>query len=216
MTSSTIKYIAFSGSSRIAHGLPAEVATTVKLALEQNSQQTILVFNADTGEQLDLNLHGSLAEVLARYQPLSTEKNEAVVADAENASRRTPGRPRLGVTAREVTLFPRHWQWLAEQPGGASVTLRKLVERELRSNMDKDRARQLCDAGYRFMHVMAGNEPSFEEASRALFAKDGKTFHQLIKHWPADVKKHIKRLTDPLFTQSEDSSSSVENQARDR
>lgn len=199
MTSpSTINYIAFSGHRRIVHGAPDEVATMVKLTLEQDPRQTILVFNDQTSEQIDLDLHGSLAEVLARYQPLSTPKNAQTESDQQKTPR-APGRPKLGVIAREITLFPRHWEWLAAQPGGASVTLRKLVERELRGAMDKDRLRELCDAAYRFMQAIAGDLPDFDEASRALFAMDKSRFCALIKDWPVDIRTHIEYLTQRLF-----------------
>src|SRR5262245_3846770 len=110
------------------------------------------------------------------------------------ASVRRPGRPKLGVVAREVTLLPRHWEWLGAQPGGASVALRKLVEEARRANGDADRARAARDAAYRFMSVMAGNLAGFEEASRALFADDRRRFVGLVAGWPDDVRDHVVRL----------------------
>ena len=104
------------------------------------------------------------------------------------------GRPKLGVVAREVTLLPRHWDWLAAQPGGASVALRKLVDEARRASGDKDRSAQARDAAYHFMSAMAGNLPQFEEASRALFADDRRRFTGLIADWPADIRDHIVKL----------------------
>jgi uncharacterized protein len=98
------------------------------------------------------------------------------------------------VVAREVTLLPRHWEWLGAQPGGASVALRKLVEEARRANGDADRARAARDAAYRFMSVMAGNLAGFEEASRALFADDRRRFVGLIAGWPGDIRDHVVRL----------------------
>ncbi len=113
------------------------------------------------------------------------------------------GRPRLGVVAREVTLLPRHWQWLSSQPGGASVALRKLVDEARLANIGKDRVRQSQEAAYRFMSAMAGDAPGFEEAARALFAGDEHRFEQCISVWPEDVRDHAKRLAkDALHTQS--------------
>ncbi|MEA2888759.1 MAG: uncharacterized protein QOD11_3119, partial [Bradyrhizobium sp.] len=103
-------------------------------------------------------------------------------------------RPKLGVVAREVTLLPRHWEWLTTQPGGASVSLRKLVEAARRANGDKDRSRAARDAAYHFMSAMAGNLPGFEEASRALFTDEPRRFSSLISAWPDDIRDHIVRL----------------------
>ena len=107
---------------------------------------------------------------------------------------RGPGRPKLGVVAREITLLPRHWDWLNAQPGGASVALRKLVEEARRANGGKDRVRQSQEAAYRFMSVMAGNRPGFEEATRALFAGHRDRFDQLVAPWPKDVRHHARKL----------------------
>jgi len=109
-------------------------------------------------------------------------------------SRAGRGRPKLGVVAREVTLLPRHWEWLGAQPGGASVALRKLVEVARRASGDRDRGRAARDAAYHFMSVMAGNLPGFEEASRALFADDRRRFAELISGWPGDIRDHVVKL----------------------
>lgn len=120
-------------------------------------------------------------------------------AVAPEAVPRGPGRPKLGVVAREVTLLPRHWEWLNGQPGGASVALRKLVDEARRANDGKDRVRQAREAAYRFMSVMAGNERGFEEATRALFAGDRERFEEFVASWPADVRDHAKRLAAAAF-----------------
>jgi hypothetical protein len=91
-------------------------------------------------------------------------------------------------------LLPRHWDWLATQPGGASVALRKLVEEARRTGGDRDRSRAARDAAYHFMSAMAGNLPGFEEASRALFADDRRRFAGLIAGWPDDVRDHAVKL----------------------
>ena len=103
------------------------------------------------------------------------------------------------MVAREVTLLPRHWDWLGTQPGGASVALRKLVEEARRVNADKDRLRQSQEAAYRFMSPMAGHLPGFEEATRALFAPDAARFHALIAPWPNDVREHTTTLAAQVF-----------------
>jgi hypothetical protein len=106
------------------------------------------------------------------------------------------------VVAREVTLLPRHWSWLASQPGGASVALRKLVEHGMRANAGKDRVRTSQNAAYRFMSTMAGNRQGFEEAARALFKGDRATLDRLVAGWPADIRDHLNTLAaDALRTQ---------------
>ena len=114
--------------------------------------------------------------------------------DAQPSEPRGRGRPKLGVVAREVTLLPRHWEWLNAQPGGASVALRKLVDEARRATGDKDRQRAARDAAYHFMSAMAGNLPNFEEASRALFGVDRRRLAALIAPWPDDIRDHIVKL----------------------
>jgi hypothetical protein len=108
-----------------------------------------------------------------------------------------PGRPKLGVTPREVTLLPRHWDWLATQPGGASVALRKLVEEASRS--PKAQQRKLRDAAYRFATTLVGNAPGYEEAIRALYAGQREEFTAHIEAWPADVRHTLEEITEAAF-----------------
>jgi hypothetical protein len=103
------------------------------------------------------------------------------------------------VVAREITLLPRHWEWLGRQPGGASVAIRKLVDDARRGSEDSDRVRAGQDAAYRFMSAMAGNRPHFEEAIRALFAPNPARFRELIAEWPADVRDHAAWLATRAF-----------------
>ncbi|QDQ28981.1 DUF2239 family protein [Chitinimonas arctica] len=198
LPSSTV-CIAFSGNKRIAQGSVAEVARTLKCEIDHQPDQTLLVFNALTSEPIELDLQGSLATVQARYQAEAGTSDGAAADEAPAEAPRSAGRPKLGVVPREVTLLPRHWEWLSGQPGGASVALRKLVEQALRSAAAADRARQLRDAAYRFMHAIAGNEVGFEAASRALFSANKPDFHAAIHDWPADIHAHTKQLADALF-----------------
>lgn len=110
-----------------------------------------------------------------------------------------PGRPNLGVAAREVTLLPRLWEWLSSQPGGASVALRKLVEQARRANAGRDRIRQAQEAAYRFMSALAGNAPGFEEAARALFSGDVKRFHAVTQAWPPGVRSRLQMVAARAF-----------------
>ena len=185
-------FTAFEGQRRLAAGGLADVALAVKHAEQRRTAEPILIFSDATGRAIDLDLRGDTEAVLARLA-----KPPAAGATAEAASPSEPrgrGRPKLGVVAREVTLLPRHWEWLNTQPGGASVALRKLVEQARRANGDADRNRAACDAAYHFMSAMAGNLSGFEEASRALFADDRRNFMRLIAAWPADIRDHAVNL----------------------
>jgi hypothetical protein len=165
---------AFQDGRRIASGPLGEVALAVREAGGQP-----LVFDDGTGRIVDLDLRGSEAEVLARLR----------AEEPEPPAPRGRGRPRLGVVAREVTLLPRHWEWLAAQPGGASVALRKLVEEARRDDAQTTRA--AVEAAYRVMSALAGDLPGFEEASRALFAHDAARFGDAVADWPPDLSAYV-------------------------
>ena len=186
------QFTAFIGPQRLAAGPLAEVAIAVMQASRTPGAPPIIIFSDATGQPIDLDLRGTEREIVARLpQPVSPPEVETDEAAAEPRGR---GRPRLGVVAREVTLLPRHWEWLGAQAGGASVALRKLVEEARRTNGDADRARAARDAAYRFMSVMAGNLAGFEEASRALFADDRRRFVGLVAGWPDDIRDHVVKL----------------------
>ena len=187
----TSNFTAFYGQRRLASGPLPEVALAVKRAAGK-AIEPILIFSDATGRAIDLDLRGKDEEVLARL-PATAEANP-VPEPAPPDEPRGRGRPKLGVVAREVTLLPRHWDWLNGQPGGASVALRKLVEAARRNNGDADRLRAARDAAYHFMSAMAGNLADFEEASRALFADDRRRFTALIAAWPADIRDHVVKL----------------------
>src|SRR6185436_9689444 len=155
---------AFEGPRRIAAGDLAQVALKVKKVVDRGPRGPVLVFDDVTSEPLELDLRGTAEEVARRLAVQAA----AVEPELEPDEPRGPGRPRLGVIAREVTLLPRHWEWLGRQPGGASVTLRRLVEEAKKAGAGKERLRQIQESAYRFMSVMAGDRPGFEEATRAL------------------------------------------------
>jgi uncharacterized protein len=186
-------FTAFIGPKRLASGSLADVALAVKKSTKPGSHQPILIFDDTSGKSVDLDLRGTDEDVVARL-PLPASPSAAAAAEQPSSEPRGRGRPKLGVVAREVTLLPRHWDWLAGQPGGASVALRKLVEDARRTNGDRDRRRAARDAAYHFMSAMAGNFKGFEEVSRALFADDRRRFAELIADWPDDVRDHIVSL----------------------
>lgn len=190
-THPTPRYTAFDGHRILAAGPLADMALAVKRAMSTNSSQP-LVFNDNTGQQTDLDLRGDDADIIARHAP--SIDVEADASEPPDAQPRGRGRPKLGVVPREVTLLPRHWDWLGSQPGGASVALRKLVEQARRDNDVQDQQRQRQEAAYRFMSAMTGNLPGFEEATRALYASDRERFAQCIAAWPEDVRDYAVRL----------------------
>jgi uncharacterized protein len=191
-------YVAFEADQRVAAGDLRSVARAARDILDQRSDASILVFNGDTSEPVELDLRGSLDQVLARL-PRSRAEPVSGDSEAETPASRGPGRPKLGVVAREITLLPRHWEWLARQPGGASVAIRKLVDEARRHSEDRDRIRAAQEAAYRFMSAMAGNKPHFEDATRALFAPDPDRFAQLTAGWPKDVRDHAATLARRAF-----------------
>ena len=187
------QFTAFIGHQRLASGPLAEVALAVMKASRKVEAEPIIIFDDGNGRSIDLDLRGTEQDIVARF-PLPAANLEVPADDLAAPEPRGRGRPRLGVVAREVTLLPRHWEWLGAQPGGASVALRKLVEEARRSSGDRDRSRAAREAAYHFMSTMAGNLPDFEEASRALFADDRRRFGGLIAGWPSDIRDHIVKL----------------------
>lgn len=173
---------AFLGRRRVASGPVAEVARKVKQRLDASggSDETLLIFDDATARPVEIDFRGSVEDVVSR-----------LTATPETP---TVGRPKLGVVGREVTLLPRHWDWLNRQPGGASVALRKLVDEARKANEEQDRVRESQEAAYRFLSAMAGNEPGFEEASRALFGRDAAKFARETAKWPSGIREYALQL----------------------
>jgi hypothetical protein len=189
-------YIAFDGDRQIASGDLREVARAAKQTLDLRNDTSVLVFDGRTSSPIEIDFRGTVDDVLARLPDIAaTPAGEEAALPAP----RGPGRPKLGVVAREVTLLPRHWEWLAQQSGGASVALRRLVDEARRANKDKDRIRQAQEAAYRFIAAMAENKPHYEEVARALFAGDAERFETWTATWPADVRDHARRLAAAAF-----------------
>jgi hypothetical protein len=176
-SSQSSSFTCFAGNRRIASGSLQRIAAILKQFQSDATTTAVLVFDDATGRTVDLDPRGS-------------DPNDAPPAD-EGRGR---SRPRLGVVPREVTLLPRHWEWLATQPGGASVALRRLVEEARRTGSENDRIRQAHERTYHFMSAIAGNLPGFEEAIRALFAHDRDRFSNLLAAWPADIRDHAVLL----------------------
>ena len=171
-------HTAFLGWKHLASGSLAEVLTQIRNILDRgNPVEMPLIFEDLTGKQVDFDLRGSIQEILERIEPKPAKPG--------------PGRPRLGVTSREVSLLPRHWEWLEAQPQGASATLRRLVDEHRKRNGSESETRATIEATGRVMSAIAGNLPGFEEAYRALYARDRSRFESCIKDWPQDLQDYF-------------------------
>lgn len=187
------RIIVFRDGQQIAAGPIGEVAPGLKAAPEG-----WLALNSGTGRVVDLDLSGTAAEIAARYAP-EPAPDPAPGPAARPGPPRGRGRPRLGVSAREVTLLPRHWDWLATQPGGASAALRRLVETASRTARDADARRAAQEATYHAMQALAGDQPGYEEALRALFAGDRAGFEARLAVWPPDLTTFFLHLCGPAL-----------------
>jgi hypothetical protein len=185
---------AFEGVRCLATGALKDVALAVKSAAERGDGASVLIFDDRTSRLVELDLRGSASDVLARLAA-----QEAGETRPSEPAARGRGRPKLGVVAREVTLLPRHWEWLNGQSGGASVALRKLVDAARIASEGKDRVRQAQEAAYRFMTAMAGDLAGYEEATRALYANDAARLNAMTAAWPADVRDHARKLAQRSF-----------------
>jgi hypothetical protein len=188
-------FVAFAGYRLIGSG---DIQTTLRAAkhyLDQSDDPSILVFEEQTGNQIDFDWRGTVDDVLARL----IEHPAFAVSSVDEKARVGPGRPKLGVVCREISLLPRHWEWLEAQPGGISATLRRLVEEARKAHPERERARRIRDATAKIMWAVAGDLPDFEEASRALFAADGARFLDCVRDWPNDVRSHLTDLARPAF-----------------
>jgi hypothetical protein len=190
-------FTSFDGWKRIASGNLEVNVLAVKRAAEARCPGPQRIFDDQTGSVLEVDIRGTDAEALARLPNRSTTdvvNDSGPVRADQTSSQRGRGRPKLGVIAREVTLLPRHWDWLSAQPGGASVALRKLVEEAKRGTGRSDDRRRSQERAYQFMSAMAGDLVGFEESIRALFAGDSNKFRQLTAEWPGDVGDYALAL----------------------
>ena len=188
-----LRCTAFAGYHRIASGELLHVALKARQAVDADRDRPVRVFDDASGQPLDLPLHLPAAELVRRLSQPELHEPEPAPA------RRRPGRPRLGVVAREVTLLPHHWEWLALQPGGASVALRRLIEEARTVDAGDDRRRAAQETTYRFLQVLASTLPGYAEAVRALFAADFGGFEGGIAQWPDDVREHAALLASDAF-----------------
>jgi hypothetical protein len=176
---------AFVSNKMLASGPLDEVIPVLKSQFDRDAGTPMLIFEDQTGRQVDFDLRGPLVGVLERALPPRV--------------RAGPGRPKLGVTAREVSLLPRHWEWLEQQPNGASAALRRLVDQARKSEPGEQRVRMGIEAAGRFLSAMAGNLPGYEESTRALYGRNAERFDELIRDWPQDIRLHVQRMVRGLL-----------------
>ena len=195
--------VAFDGIRCIASGNILHVAQKVKESLDRGTPNSILVFDESSGEPVEIDFRGTISDVLTRLEkniaassPFPASSTETEPSSTEP---RGPGRPKLGVVAREITLFPRHWDWLNEQPGGASVAIRKLVEEARRTHAQRDAIRKAKESANLFLSAMAGNLPHYEEVTRALFAGNAARFDEETESWPIDIRTHARKIAANAF-----------------
>ena len=198
-------YTAFSHGRRVAHGRYDDIARALAAAVaaaQADVPAPWLVFDDATGAPIDTPpLPQDAARLKAGRAGRAAISAAQALAKADECSPapRAAGRPRLGVVAREVTLLPRHWEWLSVQPGGASAALRRLIDKARKDNKSADSRRAASERSYRFMSAIAGDRPQFEEAARALFAGDAVRFAGHVADWPPDVREYLMQLAEAAF-----------------
>ncbi|MGF9696659.1 MULTISPECIES: DUF2239 family protein [Paenibacillus] len=192
----SVYYTAFLGMGVVASGTLHHVVSTVKDAMDDRDLTQLLIFDDTTGKQIDVDFRGKTDDALLR---LGEQFGDLSDKEMNHQPTRRVGRPKLGVVSGEVTLLPRDWEWLKSQPGGASVTLRKLVGEARRSGGKQSRIRESQEATYNFMTAMAGNFQQYEEALRALYAGDLDRFYHFINDWTPDIRNYIKKLASNAF-----------------
>jgi hypothetical protein len=176
------QYTAFVGFDRLADG---DLETVLRRVRDRaGAAGQVLIFDDETGKQVDVDFRGSPDELPAAATP--------------SQGKRGPGRPRLGVVSREVSLLPRHWEWLERQPQKASGTLRRLVEAALKNDRGETRHRETIEATDRFMWAIAGNLAGFEEAGRALYSRNWSKFEEIVASWPRDIRDHLSMMLGPV------------------
>lgn len=176
------RYVAFAGARLLVEGSALAVLPVLKHRFEKDPLDSVLVFEAASGRQIDFDLSVPL---------------DALLAQASGDTPRGPGRPRLGVTSREISLLPRHWEWLERQPNGISAAIRRLVEQAMKQNPGRERARRIRASLSHMLTALAGDRPHYEEATRALFADDVPRFERLVARWPRDLREYaIRRVRE--------------------
>jgi hypothetical protein len=187
-------YTAFEKFELLTQGSLEQVALEVKRRMKTHRESQILIFSDSTGKQMDLDLSGTEKEALERLK-IFAKQDQPSPAPTTGA-----GRPKLGVVAREISLLPSHWEWLTNQPGGSSATIRKLIDEKVKgSSSEKEKIKTAQEVTYKFLTAIAGDLPQFEEAIRFLYRKDKKKFQEHMHGWPKDIIHHAMDLAENVF-----------------
>jgi hypothetical protein len=180
----TPSYSAFSADKLIARGEARAALARIKEWLDAHPGENALIFDEESGRQVDFDFRGSPEEALARILP--------------GQARQGRGRPSLGVVCGEVSLLPRHWEWLEAERHNISATIRRLVDEAMKNEPLAAKRSRLVEAIDKKLWVLAGDKPSCEEVSRALYAGDTDRFRELIAGWPRDIAAHFIALSAEL------------------
>ncbi len=184
-------HLLFRAERKLAAGSLATLVQTLH-GFSPAEREGVLIFEVATGRELDVDLRGTAQDLTRRYPPASTSVDDAPAP-------RKRGRPKLGVVGREVTLLPRHWQWLDTQRGGASAALRRLIDQARKEFAGEDAARAAQDRTNRLLTTLAGNLPGFEEAIRALYARDQVGFEHQLSSWPVDLRDTALQFANDVW-----------------
>lgn len=185
-------YTAFDNTSIIAHGSLRDVILKTKKILGKSENSSFLIFSDSTGKTIDFNFQGTEKEILKRLEIFVSNSDEKI----ELAR---PGRPKLGVISREISLLPRHWEWLATQSSGASSSIRNLIEDAIKKSTSKVSLKQQQEKVYRVMTTLAGDLDGYEEAIRSLYKRDRESFIKFTKGWSKDLRSYLEKLTNDVF-----------------
>ena len=181
-------FSAYGPTSCIGQGELTDVALAAHRFLRTHPDQSALILQDSTCQIIDLDLSGdeALLERKANHYPI---RSQAPVPDSKD--------PITG----EITLLPRHWQWLAEQGGNASATLRRLIDEARRDPKQKadNECRRRQQLTYRFCQALCGDFQGYEDALRALYAADKDSFKTHISTWPADFALRAEALAEPIW-----------------
>ncbi|MFL0799634.1 MAG: DUF2239 family protein [Agarilytica sp.] len=187
-------HIVFEQHHCACYGTLLDIAMWARAREQDENDLPVLIFEMDTGRQIDIDTRGTETEIQTRFALPDTEENSP-----QQPGKGKRGRPKLGVVGREVTLLPRHWEWLDRQRGGASGTIRRLVDEARKQSAHSDGIRMAQDRTNRFISAIAGDLPGFEEATRALYSGNEAAFVEHVNFWPKDVRTYTLKFSDGAF-----------------
>ncbi len=196
MDQNTTFFTVFLDQKMLIRGnLSASVLAAAKAKMDDNHSR-VVIYNDSSGKPIDVELQGSTEDIIKNIEGNPALHQYMIHPEKQAKKPKKRGRPKLGVTSKEISLLPRHWQWLARQKGSPSATLRRLIDESRKANMGRELVEQSRDAVHAFMWDMCGNFVNFEEATRYLFRNDFVTFYEKISTWPNDIKEHVRRLVE--------------------